>query len=646
MKFNTRTICLLLLCFISTQVSAQVDSLLNIINSEESDTTKIDAFNAISSSYLGSNPDTSIYYASQASDLSKQTKDYIRLGTSLKNVGLGYYYKADFVRVLEYWEESLKAFEDANDPKGVSNLLSNIGAVYYSTGDNTKAIDYYLRSLRIAEEAGEDFRVATVLQNIGAVYESTKEFDKAESYLIQALEICKVLEYDKGIGTSALNLGDIYMQMEEYDVAENYLNMATEYFTKTNDNYLATPKIMIGKIETERGNYALALKSLDEAKKIAIDKETNLALALAHNATGDVYLKMNNPEKAIYAYNQAHKIGKEIGITEDLKETYTGLTNAYKMKGDFMNATRFQDSLIYATIAIYNLEKNNQIENLQLQFDIERKEGDNVKLKANNQLMTEQIARAKLFRNFLMAIAVLLVVVVGGVAYQYNYARKTNLIITEERNKSDKLLLNILPEETADELKNNGLVKAQKYDNATVLFTDFVNFTGTAGNMPPEDLVKTIDYYFRNFDDIIKKYNLEKIKTIGDAYMCAGGIPKKDENNLHNALNAAAEIVHFVSKTYQNPPEGIKAFQIRIGLNNGPIVAGVVGSSKFQYDIWGDTVNIASRMESNSLANQINVSESVYEDMKEHYEFEFRGELDVKNKGKMKMYFFKPELLN
>lgn len=642
MKRRIPILIMLIFSLMTNFCLSQKDSLLNVIESESADTSIIDALNQLSRSYLGTNPDTSVFYAKQASELAESVNDYKRMGTALKNVGLGYYYQADYVSVLEFWEASLAAFQEADDPKGISNLLSNIGAVYYSTGDNTKAVDYYLRAQRIAEKSGEDFRLATVLQNIGAVYERTKEFDKAESYLLQALEICKLLEYDKGIGTVALNLGDVYMQLDNYDLAETYLNQAREYFIKTNDNYIASPLVKIGEIEMERGNYQKALSYLYQAERIAEEKETNLVLQLAYIGEGNVHLRMKNPGLALKAFQNAYEIGKTIGLTEELQETFQGLTNAYKQKGDYRNATRFQDSLLKATKDVYDVEKNNQIENLQLSFDIEKKQSEINILNADNEIKSAQIARAKIFRNFLLAIAALLIVVIGGVAYQYNYVRKTNKIITEERNKSDKLLLNILPEETADELKQKGLVKAQKHDHVTVLFTDFVNFTGTAGKMPPEELVKTIDYYFKNFDEITQRHNLEKIKTIGDAYMCAGGLPKKDENNTVNALMAAADIVKFVEETHKNPPEGIKPFQIRIGLNCGPLVAGVVGSRKFQYDIWGDTVNIAARMETKSEPNKINVSESIYELLKDELNFSYRGELDVKNKGKMKMYFFDP----
>ena len=170
------------------------------------------------------------------------------------------------------------------------------------------------------------------------------------------------------------------------------------------------------------------------------------------------------------------------------------------------------------------------------------------------------------------------------------------------------------------------------------MFTDFKSFTKYSENLSPETLVETVDFYFSKFDEIIKKYGLEKIKTIGDAYMCAGGLPFPIEDHAQNMIRAAFEIVEFVDTTKKNK-EVEKIFDIRIGINTGPVVAGVVGSTKFAYDIWGDTVNVASRMETNSLAGKINVSENTYQLIKDVFQCEYRGEIDVKNKGMMKMYF-------
>ncbi|HSF44537.1 MAG TPA: adenylate/guanylate cyclase domain-containing protein, partial [Chitinophagaceae bacterium] len=227
----------------------------------------------------------------------------------------------------------------------------------------------------------------------------------------------------------------------------------------------------------------------------------------------------------------------------------------------------------------------------------------------------------------------------AGLFQRYKFTQEANKIIEAEKKRSDTLLLNILPEETAQELKQNGKVLAKKFQSVTVMFTDFQGFTQYATYLEPEVLVSTVDFYFSKFDQIIEKYGLEKIKTVGDSYMCAGGLPFPSEDHAFKMIQAAMEIEQFICETQNDPTNDKIRLNIRIGINTGPVVAGIVGTKKFAYDIWGDTVNIASRMESNSLPGKINISENTYQLVKDLVDVEYRGELHVKNRGAMKMYF-------
>ena len=640
MNLNFKYLILLGALTLSASLCGNTDSLILVLESEQHDTLKIDALDQLSKTNFGPDPDLSISYALQAVELSKTIDDKRRLGYALKNAGLGHYFKAEWVDVLDYWQQSLDAFKAINDSKGISNLESNIGAVHYSTGDNTSALEHYLRALRIAESSGDDKRRATVLQNIGAVYETINDIDLAEDYLLQALPIFEKLNDDRGIGTTSLNLGEIYLDTKnDMEKAMVYFNIARERLKTIDDNLLPNVEIFLGQVEARKNNNARALRNFREAYEMALAKDGKVAMAIAKRELANTYVEIGLTENAIQAYEESLIIGKEVGINDDYQKTLEGIIKAYRSRNDFLNVAKYQDSLIAVNAKIFDSEKTDQLQNLQLNFDIEKKESEIAILNAQNEIQTQQISRANQFRNFLMAVAGLLLVIVGGVFYQYRFIRKTNQIITEERNKSDELLLNILPKETADELKLHGSVETKKYKNATVLFTDFVNFTGKSGNIEPEELVKSIGYYFTNFDEIVGRFNMEKIKTIGDAYMCVGGIPNENSTNAEDALKAALAILDFVKKTKKDPPPGITPFKIRIGINTGPLVAGVVGTKKFQYDIWGDTVNIASRMETNCEANHINVSENVFARVKDKAEFSYRGEIDVKNKGKMKMYY-------
>jgi len=208
--------------------------------------------------------------------------------------------------------------------------------------------------------------------------------------------------------------------------------------------------------------------------------------------------------------------------------------------------------------------------------------------------------------------------------------------------KSDQLLLNILPAEVAEELKEKGEVTPVHFDHVTIMFTDFKDFTRIVEDMSPQKLIKELDGYFTQFDKTIERFYLEKLKTIGDSYMCAGGIPRKGVTHPYEACLAALEIQSFMNHMKQVKEKMSDSFwELRIGIHTGPVMAGVVGEKKFAYDVWGDTVNIASRMEVSGTPGNINISHNTYECVKDVFECEFRGEVDAKNKGKIKMYYLK-----
>jgi class 3 adenylate cyclase/putative methionine-R-sulfoxide reductase with GAF domain len=220
--------------------------------------------------------------------------------------------------------------------------------------------------------------------------------------------------------------------------------------------------------------------------------------------------------------------------------------------------------------------------------------------------------------------------------------------LESEKKKSDELLLNILPNAVADELKLKGKATPGHYDKVTVMFTDFKGFTKIAESMPAETLITDLDNCFYYFDEVMDRNGVEKIKTIGDAYMCAGGLPILNNTHPVDVVIAALEIKNFMAqlkdiKSAMNEPY----WELRIGIHTGPVIAGVVGKRKFAYDIWGDTVNVASRMESSGSVGEVNVSGDTYELVKDFFICEYRGKVPAKNKGEIDMYFIKsirPEL--
>ena len=219
-----------------------------------------------------------------------------------------------------------------------------------------------------------------------------------------------------------------------------------------------------------------------------------------------------------------------------------------------------------------------------------------------------------------------------------NFQRDT---LAREKERSDQLLTNILPQEVAEELKISGSSEPRSFKKATVLFADFKDFIPASMHLSPPALIKEVNMYFSAFDEIISKYNLEKIKNTGGTYMCVGGVPVNNETNPQDTVYAALEMQRYVQSRKEQNDRSPFYFDVRIGIHTGPVIAGVIGKSKFAYDIWGDTVNTASRMESTCEVGQINISQYTYDLVQDLFEVSYRGKVQAKHKGLMDMYYVK-----
>lgn len=262
----------------------------------------------------------------------------------------------------------------------------------------------------------------------------------------------------------------------------------------------------------------------------------------------------------------------------------------------------------------------------------------------------KSIARQAENRKNILILAVLTSACIAGLlGRSYYRKRKTSLAlqdkndeISREKQKSDDLLLNILPKSVAEELKESGKTTSSYFESASVMFADFKGFTKFSEQHQPAALVDIVDYYFSAFDEIVERHGIEKIKTIGDAYLCVSGIPIAKQEHENDILLAAEEMLSFVAASIEEKKvAGLPYLELRIGIHAGPLVAGVVGSKKFAYDVWGDTVNIAARMEQSGEPGTINVSETIYQATKSKFNFEYRGKIAAKNKGELSMYFLK-----
>ncbi|MEQ1587576.1 MAG: adenylate/guanylate cyclase domain-containing protein, partial [Cyclobacteriaceae bacterium] len=636
---------LLLLAMPGLAQNSEIENLKKEIANQADDTLKVNSLIKLSSHYLGENPKESIRYGLQGQQLAKKISFPKGEAYSYKAIGLGYFYEADYPEAIIQFERSLQLFDSIKFQVGVANILSSLGSAYFNGGGKDAiAIDFFLRSLKISEELKDSLRIGTAMNGIGNIYANKQDTqDKALDYYLMAHPIFRKINYEEGEGIVAMNIGEIYKKKNLYDSAILYLDQSLDIYRGTVD--ACFPLNLLGEIYADLGDFKQALQYQNKALEIAKGLDAKLEMSQSLIGIATTQKKMKNYSLAIPFYHQAENLAEEISAKVPLKEAYEGLARAYAKTGDFKKAYAYDTLFSSIKDTLYNVDNDKKIQQLQFNSDLGKKEAEISLLTADQALKDATIQRQKIVNYAAVITGFLLVLVVAGFYNRYRYVRKTNKIIKNERDRSQELLLNILPEETARELESNGYAKTRFYDNVTVLFTDFKGFSTIAGNLTPIELVAELNDYFMAFDEIMGKYNLEKIKTIGDAYMCAGGIPTVNETHPLDAVHAALAMQAYMEKRQREKNiTGIAGWELRIGIHTGPVVAGVVGKKKYAYDIWGDTVNIASRMESNGEPGKVNISASTYHLISEHYQCLYRGKISAKNIGEVDMYFVESKI--
>jgi len=620
--------------------NSQIDSLKFLLDSSKMVSVQVDILNDLSYTILNQDPNEAIKYGIQAMEMAEVLGYGTGKAYALKNMGLGYYYQGDYLKVLDYWTRSLETFEQEKDTSGIANLLNNLGAIYYTQGSNSKAIEYFLRSLRIAEKLGDTLRIASALVNVGGLYsDNEKDYDKALQYLWQVGKIASTYPLDdQSLGGYLTGIGEIYKNNGNYDSALHYLEQALPLY----ENTVLIPEALIrlGMVHEARGEFDTAIRYQKQAHQTAVDTDQNLFITRSLLNLGNIYQETGNSKEAHAAYNEAEKHALQGGLNYELRDIYKGQALTYAQERSYEQAYDFHSRFQTIKDTLFNLETDDKVRGLQFTYEIEKKQDEINLLEKDAEISHLETRRQKAISRAIGIVVFLLLILAIGLFKRYQFIRKTKQIIEKEKNRSDSLLLNILPEETAEELKEKGTAKARQYQKVSILFTDFKGFTSIAANMSAEELVQEIHEQYKVFDEIITHNGIEKIKTIGDSYMAAGGLPVPNDTNPMDVVKAALEIRDYMQKLNDRKMKAGKPFfEIRIGIHTGAVVAGIVGIKKFAYDIWGDTVNIAARMEANSEPGKINISQTTYDLVKDHTVCEYRGEIEAKNRGKLKMYF-------
>src|SRR4030095_8054938 len=307
-----------------------------------------------------------------------------------------------------------------------------------------------------------------------------------------------------------------------------------------------------------------------------LESKPNIIKSL--DGIGNVYAKQNDFKTALEYYKKAVAIGEELKLAHDLEVIYEELGNTYSELNDYKNAFKYQQLYSGIKDTLYTSEIRNKLGSLQFDFDMKKKDGEITLLEKDKALTDQTLKRQRLAKNTFLAGLILAFVIAMLIFRGYRVKVRTHKILDRQKNEIEHLLLNILPKEVAGELQTTGVSKPRQFQEVSILFTDFKGFTSMADKMSPGELVEELNECFVAFDDIIDKYDLEKIKTIGDAYMCAGNIPSPDPNHAHKIIKAATEIQDFMDNYNGRRAEnGLETWEIRIGVHIGPVVAGVVG---------------------------------------------------------------------
>lgn len=603
------------------------------------DTVKVNALLQETKSFFSSDPDKAFALSDQAKKMAQSIGFKKGEALALKNTGIVYYFQGKHIEALDFYNQSLQVFLEMKDNSGIANLYSNIGVVYYDRGDDTKALENYLQSLRYSELAGDKFRILIALNNVGGVYFiKPATYDKALEYYLKALQLCEELDKQTELGAISVNIGSIYYERNENAKALVYFNKALKAYGDTEGSLNAYNAL--GKVYNKTGQFDLALRNHTAAVSLAEKFNSKMGQVQSRMGLGNVYVKKGDFVIALAQFSKAESTALEIEANHELKDLYKEMAIAFSKTSNYKKAFEYQSLYSAITAKIYNTETDKKIGTLQFDFDLQKKQTE-INLLTKDKALTDQKLKRQQLMKTAATIGLVLVMLIALLIYR-NYRAKvrTHRIVDRQKAEIEGLLLNILPQEVATELQVKGKSEPRYFESVSVMFTDFKGFTAIADKMQPQDLVEELSTCFVVFDEIMEKYNLEKIKTIGDAYMCAGGIPTPDENHVGNMVKAAIEMRNYALRHNQKRMDaGLVPWEMRIGIHVGPIVAGVVGKRKYAYDIWGSTVNIASRMESNGEPGKINVSSSVYELVKDQFICTYRGKIYAKNIGDIDMYF-------
>jgi len=617
----------------------QVDSLLAIWNDPaEPDITRLRAMNRmLQRNFHRITPDSVVRVGDLMYSFAKDRNIKSWFSTALVARGNGYILKADYERARSDYELALETSVSLGDTADMMAPLNGLSNTCFIMGDKVQAVKHLMRALRIAEARKDSAMILRTLSNLAIGQEEQDDLVAASGTYQRAIDMATARNDSTILLDLLHNYADVLNKTGDTEGSERMFDECLRLAERMgNDRVILAGSLVAGRRRSRHAEYDSAMHYFDRAMGIALAMSDSGGIASVSSAIGANYHAQGLYGKALPYAERAVTIAQRIHDLPVLRDATYIAYLVRKASGDLHGALEMHE-LYYTTRDSLSNDVNKQaVIEQRMQYDFEKKEAlQQAEQDKKDALAAQELRRKKLQRNAFIGGFGLMVLLAGTFFFQRNR-------INRERKRSEELLLNILPEEVAEELKAKGSAEAVHIDQVTVLFTDFKGFTAMSEVVTPTELVRDLNECFSAFDHITGKYGIEKIKTIGDAYMAAGGLPTPNTTHATDVIKAAFEMRDFIAEgKARKIAAGLPYFEIRIGIHTGPVVAGIVGVKKFQYDIWGDTVNTASRMESSGEVGQVNISEATYALVKDEPGLTFtpRGKVQAKGKGEMEMYF-------
>lgn len=591
-----------------TFAQTNLDSLFKIWNDKSAhDTTRLIAIGeAAEKGYLYSQPDSAFYLYQEQYGFAEAKGLNKYMGKALGSKAFSFLIRSRYFQALDYYQKSLKIHTETKYQMGILGSMNGIAIIYTVLGDQVKSLEYYSRILELNKSLGNKKVAAGTAINMSGCY------------------------YELGENEKALTFSNMGIQMAE--------DIGNSRFLANGLNYRGKINGAIGANEDAKSDFEGALKIYEEL----ID-DNGVAECSAN--FGSLYNRIGEHRKAASLCEKSLILSEDMESADVQKNACECLYNAYKALGNDKKALVYHEKLLLNQNALAEEDASNKLQQMEFAKQVLADSLATVeKTRLVEEAHQEEVRQKNKTRNMLAGSGLLVLLLAGAIYSRLRYVRRSRAIIEKEKDRSDNLLLNILPAEIAEELKLKGSADARDFDQVSILFTDFKGFTKMSEKLGAKDLVAEINHCFKAFDGICEKYGVEKIKTIGDSYMAAGGLPVHKKDSVKNTVLAALEMAAFIiNRKAEREDTNQLPFEMRTGIHTGNVVAGIVGVKKFQYDVWGDTVNTASRMESNGKVGEVNVSYHTYKLLKNDpdFAFESRGKIQAKGKGEIEMYFVK-----